>query len=97
MSRSRLWFTVIAASLLCVAFLLQFTIFSTSRDSWGAQNRYDYLHFMAGDCMSGSKEGKGVIDLRNGNVWCVPYDGSAPKFEGTLNLSAIPEKPPTKK
>lgn len=85
---------VIAIALVSIAILFQLPKLFTTRDSWakGKQVRYDYLHFTAGSCGERRPIGKGVIDLRNGNVWCVPYDGSAPTLEGTLNLSAITDK-----
>ncbi len=60
--------------------------------------QFSHFVFTAGECgdMNGSLRGQGVIDLRNGNEWCVPHDGSAPKYQGTLNLSAIPEQAPPK-
>lgn len=53
-------------------------------------SKYSYLHFTAGDCMENGKQGQGVIDLRNGKVYCVPWDGSSPIATGTLNLAALP-------
>ncbi len=55
---------------------------------------YPYLHFASGNCQGLGKEGREVIDTRNGNMWCVPIDGSAAMSMGTLNLGAIPEKAP---
>lgn len=52
--------------------------------------KYSYLHFTAGDCRENDKDGQGVIDLRNGKAYCVPWDGSSPIATGTLNLAAIP-------
>jgi hypothetical protein len=52
--------------------------------------KYSYLHFTAGDCSADNGYGRGVIDLRNGKVYCVPYDGSEPVLKGALNLAAIP-------
>lgn len=52
--------------------------------------KYSYLHFRAGGCMENGKMGQGVIDLRNGRLYCVPVDGSEPIPEGTLNLDSIP-------
>ncbi len=57
--------------------------------------KYSYFHFRAGSC--NQKGDQGVIDLRNGNSWCVPRGSGAPVFEGTLNLSAISERPPTER
>jgi hypothetical protein len=57
---------------------------------------YAHFFFTAGECGESSPIGQGVIDLRNGNEWCVPHDGSAPIFQGTLNLGAIPEKAPAR-
>lgn len=54
--------------------------------------KYSYLHFRAGGCMENGKEGQGVIDLRNGHLYCVPVDGSEPIPEGTLKLDSIPSK-----
>ena len=53
-------------------------------------SKYSYLHFTAGDCMERGKQGQGVIDLRNGRTYCVPWDGSSPIATGSLNLGAIP-------
>ena len=55
---------------------------------------YGYLDFQAGTCSaettSGSKvKGKEVVDLRNGNVWCVPYDGTPAQQIGSFNLIGI--------
>jgi hypothetical protein len=52
--------------------------------------KYSYLHFRAGGCRENGKMGQGVIDLRNGHLYCVPVDGSEPIPEGTLNLDSIP-------
>jgi len=54
-------------------------------------SKYSYLHFTEGFCMEGNKRGQGVIDLRNGKAYCVPWDGSSPIAEGSLNLAAVPE------
>jgi len=54
--------------------------------------RYTYFHFTAGECGERGPIGQGVIDLRNGNSWCVPWKGGAPIYQGTLNLGAVPER-----
>jgi hypothetical protein len=95
MSRSRFNFIIMVVHLLCIVSLVLFANSCRSSDSQAAQqNRYDYLHF-SGPCLGGARhsEGQDVVDLRNGNRWCVPYDGSAPEFRGTLNLSAITANP----
>ena len=51
--------------------------------------KYSYLHFTEGHCVEKSKVGQGVIDLRNGKVYCVPLDQTEPIPMGTLNLAAI--------
>ena len=56
----------------------------------GPAATYSHLHFTAGYCQADGKEGQGVIDLRNGNLYCVPYDGSAAIAKGALNLASIP-------
>jgi hypothetical protein len=68
---------------------------NTSRDATNSQ--FSHLVFTVGGCgdLNGTFRGQGVIDLRNGNEWCVPHDGSAPRYEGTLNLAAIPEQAPS--
>lgn len=52
--------------------------------------KYSHLHFRAGGCMENGKMGQGVIDLRNGHLYCVPIDGSEAIPEGKLNLDSIP-------
>lgn len=54
--------------------------------------KYSYLHFRAGGCMENGKMGQGVVDLRNGRLYCVPIDGSEAIPEGTLNLDSIPSE-----
>jgi hypothetical protein len=49
---------------------------------------YAYIQFIERDCAANG--GEGVIDLRNGKAYCVPWDGSAPILVGTLNLAGIP-------
>jgi hypothetical protein len=55
---------------------------------------YGYLHFEAGYCKPGDQASKGVIDTRNGNVWCLPSNGGPPTYQGTLNLAGIPARAP---
>ena len=54
---------------------------------------YSYLDFQAGTCLArtsgGDVKGKEVVDLRNGNVWCVPYDGTPAQKLGSFNLIGI--------
>lgn len=78
-----------------------FSNISNSSEGWVSRaeaqsaNRYSYLHFKVGACGGrGGIGSQGVIDLRNGNVWCLLPNGDAPIFEGTLNLAAIPASAP---
>ena len=60
-----------------------------------AAGQFDYLHFRASGCLTDKgTRGQGVIDVRNGNTWCLPSDGGAPYFEGRLNLAGIPQDAP---
>lgn len=79
--------------LISLAFLLgsSMAACSTMIPPAGNTARYDFLHVTAGSCLARDKEGQEVIDMRNGIVWRVPYDGSAPIYETTLNLAGIPE------
>lgn len=53
-----------------------------------------YSHFIFSDqnCRPPKSRdlGQGVIDLRNGKIYCALLDGSPPVLIGTLNLDAIP-------
>jgi hypothetical protein len=53
-----------------------------------------HFHFEAGYCIPGDQLSKGVIDTRNGNVWCLPSNGGAPRYQGTLNLEGVPSSAP---
>jgi hypothetical protein len=53
---------------------------------------YRYFHFQAGFCDESDQNSQGIIDLRNGNTWCLSSKGAAPKFGGKLNLAAVPEQ-----
>ncbi len=37
-----------------------------------------------------------IIDLRNGNQWCVAEKPKPPQFAGTFNLDAIPAGAPSR-
>jgi len=56
-----------------------------------------YSHFYLGfGCQSANmktSEDFGVLDLRNGNKWCVS-PGEAWRFTGTISFATIPEKAP---
>jgi len=58
---------------------------------------HGYFYFRPGTCTVGPKAGQGVIDTRNGNMWCLPLDGDVPKYEGTLYVLGIPERAPAAK
>jgi hypothetical protein len=88
-SRNRL-IGLAALSLILYAIMAVRPWVSTSSAQPGGA--YGYLHFRAGSCSV--EGGQGVIDTRNGNMWCVPKDGSAPIYQGTLNLAAIPATAP---
>jgi hypothetical protein len=66
---------------------------------------YGYLHIfgMVNDChalVSGSTmrgaptPGVSVLDLRNGNMWCLPKDGAEAIFLSQLDLPGIPTQAP---
>jgi hypothetical protein len=53
--------------------------------------KYTYFHFTAGNCrLANGQFGQGIIDLRNGNSWCVPDKPGPVEFGGTLNLEGVP-------
>ncbi len=87
------------ARVIVLAFLVGCLVGASWLSSPGAVNaqagsKYNHFHFGEGICIVGNVRGKAVIDLRNGNAWCVPIGNAAPAFQGTLNLAAIPERAP---
>ena len=55
---------------------------------------YGHLYFDAGHCNENDQNSRGVIDTRNGNIWCVSSKGEAPIYRGKLNLAGIPAHAP---
>jgi hypothetical protein len=66
---------------------------------------FAYLHIfgMVNDChalVSGSTmrgaptPGVSLLDLRNGNMWCLPKDGAEPIFLSQVDLPGIPAQAP---
>ncbi len=88
--------TVMAASAFCLGLglgsALLLVVSCASPTSSSSAPKYSYLHFRAGGCMESGKMGQGVIDLRNGHLYCVPVDGSKAIPEGSLNLDSIPSE-----
>lgn len=87
---TKIVFSVIGGFVAGAIFTSLFVSFRTEAQT---SVKYNYFHYQAGSCRQSG--GQGVIDLRNGNVWCVPTSGGEPIFDGTLNLGAIPERPPS--
>ena len=64
-----------------------------ARTAAQSPDAHPYFH-LAERCTVGPKNGFRVVDMRNGNMWCLATDNSAPKYEGTLYLLGIPEQAP---
>jgi hypothetical protein len=86
------WVMIVVGAFISGA-LVGSTLFSESAQAQ-VGSRYNHFHFRAGSCQVGTVVGQGVIDLRNGNTWCVPVGKEGPFFEGTLNLAAVPDRLP---
>jgi hypothetical protein len=55
---------------------------------------YTHFYFEDGYCMPSDPLSKGAIDTRSGNIWCLPSNGGAPRYQGTLNLAGVPTSAP---